>query len=186
MKSFTEMQGKTKYVDELLYKGEWVELRRRNGFYEYLRERGDGVMVVIVDRINNRMLTRYENCPVHGDPMELMATSLTGGIEADSDMWKTAIKEVKEESGYDILQSQLNYHGYVYPTKSSDGRLHLFLCYLDGKADKERHIGKGDGTQGEVGAYCIWTDFNMAKFMHSPAVAMLLYRAGILELNLKW
>ena len=183
MKSFKkleeELAASQKVTDEVLYDGKWVQLKLLDGWYEYLHNKGDGVLVLAVDKLQGRFLCRYENCPVHGDPHSLDPTSLTGTVEEGDTPVETSVKEMLEESGYVIKEEELKYQGIAYSSKASDNILHLFYIEMNGEADDDIHEGEGDGSKGENGSYCRWLPIDQIANLTSPSVALTAVRAGI-------
>lgn len=171
--------------EESLFKSKWVEVLRRDGWFEFSRNtHGDGVAVLCykIKKFGDfpDVLIRIENNPAHGG---FIHTSVTGTIEENETPAETAIKEVKEETGYTITSEDMRYLGYVYPSKFSDYKQHLFAANLKGK--KQGDI-KGDGTFGEQGASVVWKPFKKAVEMSNcPSVGLSLIKLvlGIMEEN---
>lgn len=181
MKRFSE--EKRKASDELLYDGVFVQLRKLDGFYEYLKNKGEGVLVLMVDRTNSKFLCRFENTPVHNeDPDSIDPTSLTGTIDPGYTQEETVVKETLEESGYDISAKELVPLGYCYGSKASDTRLFMYAVWMDEESHDEICYGEGDGTKGEEDAHCRWLDLNRIGDLNSPAVALAALRAGVFTL----
>lgn len=148
-------------MDQILCGNEWIELRLKDGWYSYAHQpKGDGVSVLGYKKVRDiysvedgyMFLARQEHTPPHG--VGFRRTSLTGTIEAGYDPMQTAIKELKEESGYSVEDfKRWIYFGWAYPMKSTDYKLHLFAVDL---TDLEAGKIEGDGTLGEVGATVEW------------------------------
>lgn len=181
---------------ETLLNNKWlsvVEKTLDNGSkYVYSKSiwcNGEGVAILPYRRKNEehqlQFLGRFEVCPAHSDEIELC--SITGGMdcEGESPVF-TAVRELKEEAGIIVTLEQMLYLGTVRPSKSSDTVTHLFAVDLDTGYMQEEAIG--DGTLGEVGAYCEWVntvDVMSAKDPLLHAIMMRLIGKGKLGLNYK-
>jgi 8-oxo-dGTP pyrophosphatase MutT (NUDIX family) len=168
--------------DILLWSNEWMEVLLKDGWYTFFRtKKGDGVCVLGFRFCNNEpeYLVRVEHTPPHG--AGLIKTSLTGGIEQGETALETAVKELKEESGYEVDPNEMIDLGWMYPTKQGSDKVYLYAVNLDGKTSGNII---GDGSKGEEGAYCLW--MNEADTLAIPqagigmAMARLhaLWRAG--------
>lgn len=169
--------------EETLFKSKWVEVLRRDGWFEFNRNtRGDGVAVLGIRNMkeaspkDSECLIRIENNPAHGG---FVYTSLTGTIEGGLNPLQTAVKELKEESGYEVDEQDLVPVGWVYPSKFSDYKQFLYVVELDGKDQGEI---LGDGTHGEKGASVVWMPVPEAVEVTSPTIGAALIRYILKEL----
>jgi len=154
--------------DELLYDNNWLQLIKRDDWYVFAHSKagnGQGVMVLIYDlddRKNPKLLGRYERTVCHLDGShppgkdDLNLTSITGMFDKEGKTLKeVALEEVLEEAGMVANLDELEELGFVYPSKASDAKLHLYALNGSGKAIGEI---KGDGTRGEQDAFVEWMD----------------------------
>ena len=162
--------------DSILYDNEWLQLRETPDGYVYSHEAksdGRGVAVLAYRRVDVdvQVVGRYERCPCHFDGFAL--TSLTGQIEGDDDPVSTAVRELKEEAGIDAIRSEMKPLGTVRPGKQTDTTMWLFAINVG-----DRDIGEavGDGTDGEVGAYCRWVTLTDASLSKSAVLGALILR----------
>jgi len=162
-------------ADQVLWKNKWLEVRERNGWFTFAHLPSDGV-AVLGYRTNGKtnlrdfqFLIRHEPNPTHTDTF--IATSLTGTIDPGYNELGTAKKELLEESGYSAEESEFRYHGWVYPFKISDFKLHLYSVKLD---DKVPQAIVGDGTLGEKGAYVTWSNIDAVCNLSEPAQQAIL------------
>lgn len=176
---------------EKIFHNKWVSLMEsldENGCrYIYTTEPWSGSkgVAVLVHRWQKKngwgyaereFLGRYEICPAHSDEAELC--SITGGLDKpDEDAFQIAIREVKEEAGYDIYEHELLYLGSVRPSKASDKEVFLFAVDVTGKEQGE---AIGDGTLGEVGAYTKWVARNRVVFCKDPLMGTMVTRLDLL------
>jgi len=137
---------------ERLYDGEWISLRsivapeKGVGGYVYSHETscaGQKVAVMpFLRRVGgNQYLVRREITPCWG--MDHNLSSLTGGVDKGDTVRHTAIKEVKEESGYTVTDEELIPLGTAFGTKSTDTIYYLFGVDV---TNKEQGIAAGDGS----------------------------------------
>lgn len=139
---------------EILFKEEWLSIRENNGYTYVHEERANGVLVAILPYRKNKTeyLMRMEICPAHGDEHEFC------GIIGSYDDLKytinqTAIRELKEEAGYEITEEQLIPLGWVWDSKVADTKVYLYTVNL---TDIEPGEATTDGTELEKTAYCMW------------------------------
>lgn len=153
-----------KSVDKLLFENEWLSVYEHDGWYiaahESRCERGELVAVLPFTLGMNgnvdKLLGRYEECPAHGDGMQLC--SITGGVDHGSNPVDAAIQELWEEGGFRADANDLIDLGTVRPIASSDAKVFLYGIDVTDDAHLRREDSIGDGTKGEEGAYCDWVD----------------------------
>lgn len=166
------MTKKKKVKRKKLWGNKWLEVIEHDGWFTAAHNtHGDGVSVLGVDFDEGKFLIRVEHNPAH-DP-GFIKTALTGSIEGGLTALQTAVKELKEESGYVAEENRFRYLDWVYPSKFSDYKLHLFAVDLSGL--KQGRID-GDGTRGEAGAYVEWHELESALQIRDPSVAAIIAR----------
>lgn len=145
-------------MDKVLFKEEWLSVKENNGYSYIHEERCNGILVSILPwRQYNKhekmeFLMRMETCPAHGNNHEFCG--IIGGYDDTSyTIEETAIKEVKEETGFDINLKRLNSLGWVWDSKVADTKVYLFTADLTGL---EQGIATTDGTELEKNSYCVW------------------------------
>ena len=167
---------------KILHKGDWVSLRRlalknKNiDGYEYLYEdRCNSNIISILPFKKNidfnklspmftnfndikefEFLLRFEAVP-HISLDKVIPTSITGGCDISHSVIFTAIKELKEESGYLIEESNLINLGSVFGTKSSAGIYHLFAVDLSNIKQTEKLTVE---TELENKSFCKWLNYD--------------------------
>jgi len=169
--------------EKILCKTEWVSLRKMidpeygvNG-YDYLHEdRCDGQIVVILPYRYNpetnllEFLLRSEVTPPWG--MNESISSITGEVEKDStSKILDAVRELKEEAGYEVEPQDMVFLGISRGTKSVDTVYYLFTVELTKIEKKE---ATGDGTKLEAMAHCYWTSDISAAV--DPMVYVAFYK----------
>lgn len=178
-------------MNKILFDNEWLQLREKDGWYIYShspKSNSQGVVILGYDFSgeNNKVLARLENCPVHPRNWDgkLGVTSLSGMIEDGYTISETAQKELFEESGIKAELDKFVPLGYSYGSKSSDYCDHLFAIDLAGENPVENP--DGDGTNGEIGAKCIWMDVDEYFYrVNSPTPALIYYRLKYLKYLIK-
>ena len=148
----------------VLKETEWVSLYDRDG-YIYSHESRcykNATVAILPFRIHNnklQLLIRYEYTPSHYVNKQMEATAITGGYDDSSiTIADTAVKELLEEGGYRADINQLIPFDWCWEGKASDTKVYLYA--IDLTDTLERETPKGDGSEGEVGAYCKWEDYN--------------------------
>lgn len=154
---------------KVLYDNRWCQVIEKDtavgGKWIYSHHpwcNGEGVVILpyrtikVGDRITRiGFLGRYDVVPCHSDETELC--SITGGYD-NSDKFtieQCALNELAEEGGFIGKAEDLISLGSVRPSKASDTRMYLFAIDVDKCQPCE---ATGDGSLGEVGAYCDWID----------------------------
>lgn len=152
-----------------LFDNKWIRVFLKDDWYTMTRS-GHGVAILPYRPKSKykdwdwEVLIRYEHCPPHTDGQregKFSATAVTGMIEEGHTVVDTAVKELFEETGYKVDKGNLEYLGWVYPTKATDDKLHLFAIDLDGVPEPTDSL-IGDGTKGEEGAYTRWVSVKEA------------------------
>ena len=172
-----------KTEDKLLYKGEYLSIYEKDGWYTYCRDRtGEiiGVLVFTKDKRGNieKILGRYEYDVQTG---EQKLTSITGGVEEGQTPMECAIVEMGEESGFDVVEEDLIELGTMQPAKSEDTVIHLYAFDATGMEDMRREDSIGDGTKGEEDAYCDWVTFEDLVNMDNPVNHVAVLRLAQVE-----
>ena len=128
------------------------------------------------------VLLREEVTPCWSVDKKILS-SITGGVDLGDGPTETAVRELREEAGYEITSQELRPLGTTFGVKSSDTVYHLFAVDLTWK---KRKPASGDGSALEAKASCIWTR-NVSDAV-DPLVAAafirLASRYGYLGLNL--
>lgn len=166
-----------------LYENEWLNLMETDDGYVYSHEsRCNGQIVAILiykhdDRDHIHILGRFEDTPCHNEgKKDFKLVSFTGGVEKGQ-IRKTAIMEAMEEAGLEAKDDELKYLGYVRPSKSTDTFCYLFAIDASNKTLKE---AKGDGSEGEKGAYTKWVSSQEALSSQDPLMVALCGRFDLM------
>ena len=169
---------------EVLFKSNWQEIRRVDGWYEYSHQpKSDGHGVAILPFRRNvgavwpgvlEYLLRVEVTPSHGSNLQLC--SITGLVDkVGKSVAQIAIEELEEEGGFKAMADQVLDLGILRPSKGSDTVQHIFAIDMDQEGIVPCEA-TGDGTQGEVGAYCKWVSFMDAVGCKDPLVHAMILR----------
>lgn len=159
-----------------LFQNKWLSLRQvENYIYSHeSRSAGKLVAVLVIDStLPGQVMGRFEDTPCHFDGLTL--TSITGGVEND-DPLTTAVHELKEEAGFDAHPIELVSLGTVMPSKSADTVVYLYLFDALGRQPGQ---AEGDGSEGEVGAYCKWVTEAEAIQCKCPLMVTMLARRAV-------
>jgi len=160
-------------MDETLFDTNWLKLKKTNFGYVYSERKGVDSVAVLLSRKNpetNRReyLVRWQFVPtlsvISNDQHTLMACPITGSIELNEDnVYKTAVREVKEETGYTLSMRDLKFKGrYQLGTQSNES---VYTFYAIINKDNETEIPEGDGTEREAESHNQWMDHKDFKFL---------------------
>jgi 8-oxo-dGTP pyrophosphatase MutT (NUDIX family) len=172
-----DLAAQLREPDRILFDNEWLQIRETPDRYVYCHDAkggGHGVAVLAYRAVDGeiQVVGRYERCPCHHDGFAL--TSLTGMMDSSlEDAVATAVRELKEEAGIDATTDEMESLGTVRPSKHDDAVLHLFCVDV---GDREIGEAVGDGTAGEVGAYCRWVSFKDAIWSKSASLVTMVAR----------
>jgi 8-oxo-dGTP pyrophosphatase MutT (NUDIX family) len=167
---------------EVLKDNEWLTLnllkypeKDINGYVYSHEKRCGGKIVSIMPYKKTKdgveyLLRKEVTPPWHTDKQ--IISSITGGVEKD-DVLETAQHEILEEAGYTVSQKDLVALGTSFGSKSSDTVYYYFTVDV---SDLKREIAKGDGSELERKAECVWSK-NVDK-AEDPLVYVLYYRVN--------
>lgn len=167
---------------EELYHDKWLSLfvvkapaKGVNGYVYSHETRCCGEIVAILPyrKPTNgvyQYLLKSEMTPCWGLDQKL--SSITGGWEG-GDIRSDAVREMKEETGYDISKAELINLGASYASKSSDTIYSLFSVDLTGKEPGE---AIGDGSRVESESKAIWVNPNRLYEILDPQVSVMYLR----------
>ncbi|MFN8529248.1 MAG: NUDIX domain-containing protein [Anaerolineae bacterium] len=166
-------------ADKVVFETPFVSLVERDGYVFTHEKRSNGLIVSLLpyrDQAGQRTyLARVEVCPAHSPEPQLERCSITGGVDPGQTVRHMAVVELKEEAGYEILESALIDLGAVRPSKSADTTVYLFAIDVSGEVPGEV---TGDGSRYETGAYVEWVNYAEAMQNKDP-----LFIAAIARLN---
>ena len=120
--------------DQYLFFNKWLSLKKLmgpTGEYVYSHEeRCDGNIVVVLpfrtaENKGSEVLARMEYTPCWNAD-ELNLSSITGGVDKGEDAATAAVRELYEETGYQVQLEDMVSLGTSYGVKSSDTIYHLF------------------------------------------------------------
>jgi len=172
-----ELEKALKDKPKELYHNKWLSLYQTGNYIYSHESRSNGklVAVLVVDSTRpGKVFGRIELCPAHFDGFQL--TSITGGVEHD-DPVTTALHELDEEAGLKADKHDLIPLGTVRPSKSADTTVYLYMYDAKGQKPGE---AKGDGSEGEQGAYCDWVSEADAINCKCPFMATMIARKALL------
>lgn len=138
--------------DEILFDNEWLQLKKLSsdddpqtikGYVYSHEKRCNGQIIVIVpyrilekeDQKYLQFLLRLEDTPCWSKERfpQVIPCSFTGGVDNGSNPVDTTVKELMEESGYEIKPEELISLGTCKGTKSTDTTYYIFSCDLSNK-----------------------------------------------------
>jgi len=111
----------------LLWKGRFLRVSLVEDHYEIVN-RPHAVAIVALDDSNNILLVKQYRPAIGKEILEIPA----GLVEDGEHPIDTAIRELKEETGYFPIEDSIEYLGYMYPTVGySDEILHFVKLKID-------------------------------------------------------
>lgn len=174
---------------EVIGGNEWLQLQNRiyddNVKYTVMHEvRCNGNIVVILPYKSKdgelSYMFRNELTPPWNPNYQVMS-SITGGVDTNDTVEKTAIKELKEETGFLAIESMLEPMGTVYGSKASDTVYHLFAINVGNCVQVK---SQPEGLESE--AENVWVparDLNAVADAADPMVYALYVRHSIAMIN---
>jgi len=176
-----------------LYTNKWISLKevvdKEKGISGYVfshESRCQGTIVAILpfrkikDTKDYEYLLKCEVTPCWNIDLPVRS-SITGGCENNSHE-EDVIRELLEETGYEIIHEDLISLGISYGTKSTDTRYVLYSCDL---TDKEQGVAEGDGSRLESEAEAVWIKKEEIASIFDPQVSVMFVRLQDKILNKK-
>jgi 8-oxo-dGTP pyrophosphatase MutT (NUDIX family) len=161
-------------MDKILFKEEWLSIKQNNGYSYLHEEKCNGILMAFlpIKNVNGKLqyLMRREKCPAHGNEQEFCG--IIGGYDDNTiTIEETALKELKEESGYSIDKIDLESLGWVWDSKVADTKVYLFSAnvshYIQG-------IATTDGTELEKNSSCEWVTLDKCMETKDSKVHVIL------------
>lgn len=168
-----------KSTPELLHANEWVSLYEVNGYVYSYETRCQGKIVAVLPyryikpedkygRGRYEFLLRYEITPCWDS--HRVASAITGGWEG-GDVEDDAVREVLEETGYEIKRDELIPMGECYGTKSTNVVFSLFGVDLSG-----REPGQMTDAGSSGGDFASWVKTRSIFTIQDPIVSVMYTR----------
>ncbi len=154
--------------------GRWTEPNRELCF-----ERGDSVAALLVKRESGKLvLVRQFRYPTHEKGPGWLTEIVAGGLRAGESPEAAIVREVREETGYDIERLERITTFYVSPGGTSE-RVLLF-CGVVGEApnpDADEKLGVGDELieRVEMSAADLWESFCAGELQDGKTIVALLW-----------
>ena len=168
---------------ETLHANEWVSLRVTRlpdagvmGYVYSHESRCQGQIVAIlpyrVTQGGMEYLLKSEVTPCWGYGQVLSA--ITGGYEGE-DIEDDAVREMFEETGYEVKREELISLGESYASKSSDTVYTLYSVDLTGRTAA---VPVGDGSRLEAESAAVWVTTSDLADIPDPQVSVMYVRLG--------
>lgn len=185
---------------ETLHENEWLSLRVVRdqaagvGGYVYSHEsRCQGRIVAVLpyrvvrapggpfdSSARIEFLVKSETTPCWS--MEQVLSAITGGYEG-GDIEDDAVRELLEETGYEVDRSELIPLGTSYASKSSDTVYSLFSVDLTGRA---AGVPLGDGSRLEAESAAVWMSGEELSRVMDPQVHVMYVRLEWMHAGAIW
>jgi ADP-ribose pyrophosphatase YjhB (NUDIX family) len=158
--------------DQYLFYNKWLSLKKLEGpTGEYVyshEERCDGQIVVVMPFRKRaagggeEILVRMEYTPSWGTD-KLHLSCITGGVDEGEEFLGAAMRELKEESGFEVEPEDMISLGMCHGSKSSDTVYHLFAVDVSGM-EGSGNVGEAPVDPNEKKSYNTWmTDITKAE-----------------------
>ncbi len=161
-----------------------VELRRPDGSWtaphrQLCFERGDSVAALLVNRASRKLvLVRQFRYPTYEKGPGWITEIVAGGVGAEETPESAIVREVREETGFDIERLERVATFYVSPGGTSE-RVYLFYGEVSqaGKTKDRRSLGAGDEQIEliEVSASELWEMFQTGELLDGKTIVALLW-----------
>lgn len=120
-------------MDKTIFQNKWISVKETENKFYYSERKGiNSVAVFLIRKTKSKweVLVRYQPLCIDNEiidgKMKLFPCPITGTIEEGDDDYKTAVKEVLEESGYKITEEDLFYlTEYIVGTQTNE-RVYMF------------------------------------------------------------
>jgi len=131
----------------------YFTVKMESGYYVYGERLGrDSVAFILYDQAVHKVGLINEIKPPIG-PDVFMTTAFGGSLDKDIPVWQIVVEEVKEEAGYTVTESDVNYVGKVLVSTQMNQFCHLYLVDITGKTVGEREL-----EEHEAGSTVVWVD----------------------------
>lgn len=109
----------------------WLKLlfNRKEHYYYAERKGRDSVGIILIDEPN--VFVARERCPAHSRAVNLGA--IGGSMEPGMTPMEVAIKEVREEGGYEVTERDMIPLGKIFASTQNNEDIHLFACDVSNK-----------------------------------------------------
>jgi ADP-ribose pyrophosphatase len=154
--------------------GSWSEPKRQLCF-----ERGDSVAALLVNRqTGNLVLVSQFRYPTLEKGPGWLAEIVAGGLDEGETPEAAMIREIREETGYEVERLEHITTFYTTPGGSSE-RLILFYAETSGQGARETRTGLGVGDEDievfEVSPADLWRRFESGELQDAKTIVSLLW-----------
>ena len=129
-----------------------TELNLKPYFYKHVKLYDGKIVAILPYRYTSYPFTFHKEfllvnevrpCWSLDDVMKLHAGSITGGVEKGITPEKKAVQELKEETGYEVEEKDLQFLGTSRTAKASDTLVYMYSVDLTDKIPGETKLDKG-------------------------------------------
>ena len=162
-------------VEKIIFKTNWISILETEKGFQYLRRKGKNSVAIFLVRdgkLGQEALIRYQPLPIQNNDDSLFPCPITGSIDEGESPINTAIREVLEESGYDIRDNIVNLGKYVVGTQT-DEIVHMFYADVNNKINA---TPENDGGYHESISKNIWEPLSNLKNYQYSACQIMYYK----------
>jgi ADP-ribose pyrophosphatase len=158
-------------IQHLRHDGSWSEPRRQLSF-----ERGDSVAALLVNRdTGNLLLVEQFRYPTLAKGPGWLTEIVAGGVDDESPE-EAIVREVREETGYEVEKLQHVSTFYVSPGGTSE-RVILYYGEVTGRAERSAGLSVGDEDIQVVqrSPEAVWQEFLSGELQDAKTIIALLW-----------
>ena len=148
-------------TDKIIFDNPWLKVKESPHGYIFSERKGvDSIAILAYTKMGNdiEILTRFQPLPFKNaenkeDTLPLFCCPITGSIDKGDTADDSAIKEMKEEAGYEITKDQLTYLGYYIVGTQTNEAVHMYIIDVTNLEPAET---SSDGTYHESVSENFW------------------------------
>jgi 8-oxo-dGTP diphosphatase len=164
-------------MDEIVYKNEWIVVKKTFHDFYYLERKGKDSIAIFLIRVNEgkyEVLVRYQPMPLdNSDDMKLYPCPITGSIDKNEVAILCAKREVLEETGYNIEYKNIIYLGKYSVGTQTNEKVYMY-CYNANTLTPENI--RGDDSIHEKLSKNKWEDIENLKYYEYSACQIMYYK----------
>lgn len=167
-------------MEETIFETPWIKVKRTPRGFDYLERKGKDSVAIALCRTNQHgeteVLVRYQPLCVHNAALDeqqrLYPCLVTGGLEEGENAYDCAIREIKEETGYEVTEDNLGYlTTYIAGTQTNES-VYLYFADVNGLEPTE---ATQDGSYFESISHNEWKPLGDLKYYQYVACKLAYF-----------